>query len=208
MQATDSKKDSSSLTFTSLFPNEHVGSLSVFEAFHQFRADYEQASTGTFRLWYASQSVRLEYGELTCHSCLTETAPVIKRLFSYFRLFTLSAYSEPQFWARALLAFLLCWSGYASQEFVDVILQSSDDKSNAVKSHAFCLPSRGIFLFESGLDLSNSLTCNSRGNITELGISLRLAFRCARIWRLRYPYQAALQSKANHGGNPAVQSFQ
>ena len=68
----------------------------------------------------------------------------MKRLFSYFRLFTLSAYSEPQFWARTLLAFLLCWSGHASQEFVDIILQSPDDKSTAVKSRVFCLPSQGI----------------------------------------------------------------
>lgn len=42
------------LTFTSLFPSENVGSLSLFEAFHQYRTDYEQASPGTLRLWYAS----------------------------------------------------------------------------------------------------------------------------------------------------------
>ena len=78
------------------------------------------------------------------HSCLTKSSPVIKRLFSYFRLFTLSAYSEPQFWARSLLAFLLCWSGYASQEFADVILQSSEGKSKADDGRVFCLPSRGM----------------------------------------------------------------
>lgn len=48
----------------------------------------------------------IESGDLMCSSCLTKTAPVMKRLFSYFRLFTLSAYAEPQFWARTLLAFL------------------------------------------------------------------------------------------------------
>lgn len=78
------------------------------------------------------------------HSCLTKSSPVIKRLFSYFRLFTLSAYSEPQFWARSLLAFLLCWSGYASQDFADGILQSSEGKSKADSSRVFCLPSRGM----------------------------------------------------------------
>ena len=78
------------------------------------------------------------------YSCLTKSSPVIRRLFSYFRLFTLSAYSEPQFWARSLLAFLLCWSGYASQEFADVILQSSEGKSKAENSRVFCLPSRGM----------------------------------------------------------------
>lgn len=122
-----SRQGSSGLTFTSLFPNENVGSLSVFEAFHQFRTDYEQASPGTLRL-----------------CCLTKTAPIIKRLFSYFRLFTLSAYAEPQFWARTLLAYLLCWSGYASQEFVEILLQSSDGNSNADEDRVFCLPSRAV----------------------------------------------------------------
>lgn len=74
---------------------------------------------------------------------------MIKRLFSYFRLFTLSAYSEPQFWARALLAYLLCWSGYASQVFVDIIVQASDGRSNSDKNRVFCLPSRGMFLMRS-----------------------------------------------------------
>ena len=77
------------------------------------------------------------------YSCLTKSSPEIKRLFSYFRLFTLSAYSEPQFWARSLLTFLLCWSGYASQEFADVILQSSEGNSKVDNSRVFCLPSRG-----------------------------------------------------------------
>lgn len=80
---------------------------------------------------------------LTRYSCLTKSAPAIKQLFSYFRLFTLSAYSEPQFWARTLLTFLLCWSGYASQELGDTILQSSEGKGNADISRVFCLPSRG-----------------------------------------------------------------
>lgn len=145
-QTTDGNEDSSNVTFTSVFPNENVSSLSVYEAFHQFRADYEQASPGTLRLWYVSKPARFGRCHITCHSCLTKTAPVIKRLFSYFRLFALSAYSEPQFWARTLLAFLLCWSGYASQEFVDIILQSSDSKSNADRNRVFRLPSQGKFL--------------------------------------------------------------
>lgn len=148
-QATDGKQGSSNLTFTSFFPNDHIGSLSVFEAFHQFRADYGQASPGTLRLWYASKPVQPECGDLTCYSCLTKTAPVIKRLFSYFRLFTLSAYSEPQFWARTLLAYLLCWGGYATQEFVDTILPSSDSKGSADQNRVFCLPSRSMFLLRS-----------------------------------------------------------
>lgn len=97
----------------------------MFEAFHQFREDYRQASPNTLRL-----------------CCLTKSAPEIKRLFSYFRLFTLSAYSEPEFWARTLLAYLLCWCGHANREFVDVILQNSDGSADAVKSRVFCLPSR------------------------------------------------------------------
>ena len=141
---TDGKEDSSNLGFKSGFPFENVSNLSIFEAFHQFRADYEQASSNTLRLWYASRSAKLCAHDLTRHSCLTKSAPVIKRLFSYFRLFTLSAYSEPQFWARSLLAFLLCWSGYASQEFAGVLLQSSEGKRNADNSRVFCLPSRGM----------------------------------------------------------------
>ena len=148
-QATDGKEGSSNLTFTSFFPNENIGSLTVFEAFHQFRADYEQAYPGTLRLWYASDPVRLGCGDLTCYSCLTKNAPVIKRLFSYFRLFTLSAQSEQQFWARTLLAYFLCWTGYARLELVDTILPSSDSKSNADKNRVFCLPSRGMFLLRS-----------------------------------------------------------
>ena len=145
--ATDGNEDVSNPAFTSLFPNGNVGDLSVSEAFHQFRAGYEQVSPGTLRLWYTTQPERLTDGGLTFYSCLTKTAPEIKRLFSYFRLFTLSAYSEPQFWARILLAFFLCWSGYASPEFVDIVLQSSGYDCKADNSRGYCLPSRGMSFF-------------------------------------------------------------
>ena len=148
-QAIDGREGFLNLTFTLFFPNENIGSLTVFEAFHQFRADDEQAYPGTLRLWYASNPVRLGCGDLMCYSCLTKNAPVIKRLFLYFRLFTLSAQSEPQFWARTLLVYFLCWIGYARLEFVDTILASLDCKSNADKNRVFCLPSRGMFVLRS-----------------------------------------------------------
>ena len=57
---TDGKEDSSNLAFKTGFPIENVSNMSVFEAFHQFRADYGQAPANTLRLWYSSRPAKLQ----------------------------------------------------------------------------------------------------------------------------------------------------
>ena len=116
------------------------------ELFESFRGHVQKDEPDALRVWYKSSINSQGTNADSSGSCLTETAPDISRLFSYFRLFTLSAYSEPQFWARTLLAYLLRWSQYATPAFADTILQRSRDESEIRGKRSFCLPSAGMLL--------------------------------------------------------------
>ena len=129
--------------FISIFHGETLEKLSVSEFFENFRGDVQKDASNTLRVWYILTFDSFRTMTHASGSCLTETAPDIDRLFSYFRLFTLSAYSEPQFWARMLLAYLLRWSQYATPTFADTIMQRSRDEQGTRVQRTLSLPSEG-----------------------------------------------------------------
>ncbi|MCJ1439141.1 hypothetical protein MMC27_008532 [Xylographa pallens] len=116
----------SSGVFTPLISNEPLAKQSVSDFFDQVYRVIQDVKPNSTRL-----------------CCMTRTAPDIRQLFSYFRLFSLSAYSEPQFWARHLLVHLLLWSQFVSQSFADILVQNTIVKDDAGKEGVFRLPSQG-----------------------------------------------------------------
>lgn len=101
---------------------------------------------------------------------MTETAPDISRLFSYFRLFMLSAYSEPQFWARRLLAYLLKWSQYATPAIAETILQRSRDEKATRRKRVLCLPSGGTLVTVQNYKAGSLMMQSSGLNNARLGV--------------------------------------
>lgn len=135
-------------------------------------------ASDTLRVWYHLPFNSLGIGAKTSGSCLTETAPDISRLFSYFRLFSLSAYSEPQFWARTLLAYLLRWSQYATPAFADTILHHSCDRNDTRGKRTFCIPSGGMLKLLRVFK-TRSLTMHySDLNNAGLGVCVHVAIQC------------------------------
>ena len=120
----------SSPQFVSILSDRDSADVSVADFFDDARRGIQGLKAGTLRL-----------------CCLTKTSPEIRELFSYFRLFSLSAYSEPQFWARTLLAHLLLWSQYITPEFVNTLLDGSAVEADTTRSKAFRLPSQEPLAF-------------------------------------------------------------
>ena len=163
--------------FVSTFRSEELEKLSVSELFESFRGNVQEDAPDTLRVWYKSTFNSEGTGADTNGSCLTETAPDISRLFSYFRLFTLSAYSEPQFWARTLLAYLLRWSQYATPALADAILQRSRDENNTRGKRALCLPSVGMLIAVQNYEPGRLMMQSSSLNSARLGFQVHVAIR-------------------------------
>ena len=68
-----------------------------------------------FRL--ASEAIKVQEVDTVKICCIAMDPSDLSHVFSYFRLFTLSAHSDSHFWGRTLLAYLLRYSGHISPEF-------------------------------------------------------------------------------------------
>ena len=98
----------------------------------------------------ASEAIKI-HGDDAFKLCSISKAPSdINRVFSYFRLFTLSAHSDSQFWGRTLLAFLLQYNGQISSEFADTIIKSSQIKARCYVPRVYRLPSQGPLQRDEG----------------------------------------------------------
>ena len=148
------------------------------EFFENFHGHVQKDAPNTLRVWYKSTLNSQGIDAETNGSCLTETAPDISQLFSYFRLFTLSAYSEPQFWARTLLAYLLRWSQYATPAFADTILQRSRDENNTRGKRTLCLPSEGMLIAVQNYKAGSLMMQSSGLSNARLEFQVHVAIRC------------------------------
>lgn len=89
--------------------------------------------------------------------------------------------SEPQFWARTLLAYLLRWSQYATPAFADTILQRSRDENDTRWKRALCLPSGGMLVAVQNYKAGSLMMQSSNHNNARLGFQVHVAIRRGRI---------------------------
>ncbi|KAI4148861.1 MAG: hypothetical protein LQ340_004909 [Diploschistes diacapsis] len=110
------------LSYTS---DDDLKALSVSEFFERIKGNVENKKPNSIAL-----------------CCLSKTAPELSQVFSYGRLFRLSAYSEPRFWALTLSAYFLLWSRYINGPCADAIMKDAIKAVVSVDVKRFHLPSQ------------------------------------------------------------------